>query len=55
MSLEKTKELDITKVLVVCDEVNTASEKTILHNDGLRDEDFTEEDGNVVRRYWIEL
>ncbi|MED3330679.1 GNAT family N-acetyltransferase, partial [Bacillus thuringiensis] len=22
---------------------------------GLRDDDFTEEDGNVVRRYWIEL
>ncbi len=27
LSLEKTKELDITKVLVVCDAVNTASEK----------------------------
>ncbi|PGM97367.1 GNAT family N-acetyltransferase [Bacillus cereus] len=55
LSLEKTKELNITKALVVCDEVNAASEKTILHNGGLRDEDFTEEDGNVVRRYWIEL
>ncbi|MEC3533826.1 GNAT family N-acetyltransferase [Bacillus thuringiensis] len=55
LSLEKTKELDITKVLVVCDAVNTASEKTILHNGGLRDDDFTEEDGTVVRRYWIEL
>ncbi len=28
LSLEKTKELNIEKVLVVCDEVNTASEKT---------------------------
>ncbi|HDR6271083.1 GNAT family N-acetyltransferase [Bacillus thuringiensis] len=55
LSLEKTKELDITKVLVVCDAVNTASEKTILHNGGIRDDDFTEEDGIVVRRYWIEL
>ncbi|EOO28880.1 acetyltransferase [Bacillus cereus BAG1X2-3] len=55
LSLEKTKELNITKVLVVCDAVNTASEKTILHNGGLRDDDFTEEDGIVVRRYWIEL
>ncbi|HDR7793712.1 TPA: GNAT family N-acetyltransferase [Bacillus luti] len=55
LSLEKTKELHITKVLVVCDEVNTASEKTILHNGGLRDDDFIEEDGNVVRRFWIEL
>ncbi|PGK35306.1 GNAT family N-acetyltransferase [Bacillus anthracis] len=55
LSLEKTKELNIKKVLVVCNEVNTASEKTILHNDGFRDDDFTEEDGNVVRRFWIEL
>ncbi|EOP12329.1 MULTISPECIES: GNAT family N-acetyltransferase [Bacillus] len=55
LSLEKAKELNITKALVVCDEVNTASEKTILHNGGLRDDDFTEGDGNVVRRFWIEL
>ncbi|MGF2621922.1 GNAT family N-acetyltransferase [Bacillus cereus] len=55
LSLEKAKELNITKALVVCDEVNTASEKTILHNGGLRDDDFIEEDGNVVRRFWIEL
>ncbi|AXK19454.1 TPA: GNAT family N-acetyltransferase [Bacillus toyonensis] len=55
LSLEKTKELNIEKVLVVCDEANTGSEKTILHNGGLRDDDFIEEDGNIVRRYWIEL
>ncbi|KAA0779394.1 GNAT family acetyltransferase [Bacillus sp. AR2-1] len=55
LSLEKTKELNITKALVVCNDVNTASEKTILHNGGLRDDDFIEEDGNVVRRFWIEL
>ncbi|MGG3400165.1 GNAT family N-acetyltransferase [Bacillus cereus] len=55
LSLEKAKQLNITKALIVCDEVNTASEKTILHNGGLRDEDFIEKDGNVVRRFWIEL
>ncbi|MGE7880412.1 GNAT family N-acetyltransferase [Bacillus sp. NPDC094077] len=55
LSLEKTKDLNIKKALVVCDEVNTASEKTILHNGGLRDEDYIEEDGNIVRRFWIEL
>ncbi|EEL49939.1 MULTISPECIES: GNAT family N-acetyltransferase [Bacillus cereus group] len=55
LSLEKIKELDVTKVLVVCDEWNVASEKTILHNRGLRDSDFIEENGNVVRRYWIDL
>ncbi|PFK37445.1 GNAT family N-acetyltransferase [Bacillus cereus] len=55
LSLEKIKEFDVTKVLVVCDEWNVASEKTILHNGGLRDSDFIEENGNVVRRYWIDL
>ncbi|MEC2554334.1 GNAT family N-acetyltransferase [Bacillus tropicus] len=55
LSLEKTKKLNITRALVVCDAVNTASEKTILHNGGVRDDDFIEEDGNVVRRFWIEL
>lgn len=55
LSLEKAKQLNITKALIVCDEVNIASEKTILHNGGLRDKDFIEEDGNVVRRFWVEL
>ncbi len=55
LSLEKLKELGVTKVLIVCDEWNIASEKTILYNGGRRDEDFIEENGNVIRRYWIEL
>ncbi|MDM5155678.1 GNAT family N-acetyltransferase [Bacillus sp. DX1.1] len=55
LSLKKTKELGVTKALIVCDESNIGSEKTILHNGGLRDNDFIEEDGNIVRRYWINL
>ncbi|KEK22354.1 GNAT family N-acetyltransferase [Bacillus gaemokensis] len=55
LSLKKIKEVGVTKVLVVCDERNTASEKTILHNRGLRDSNYIEDDGNVVRRFWIEL
>lgn len=53
LSLIEAKKLGIRKVLVVCDADNTASEKTILHNGGRRDTDFTEQDGNVIRRYWI--
>ncbi|WP_394217629.1 GNAT family N-acetyltransferase [Halobacillus trueperi] len=55
LSLLKSKELGITNALVVCDESNTGSMKTILNNGGREDEDFVEEDGNVVKRYWIEL
>lgn len=54
MSLEKTRELGIEKVLVVCDAVNTASERTIHKNGGKEDASFTEENGNVVKRFWIE-
>ncbi|ANE48663.1 GCN5 family acetyltransferase [Paenibacillus swuensis] len=54
MSLEITKELGIRKVLVVCDEGNIASERTILNNGGVQDASFTEEDGNAVKRFWIE-
>ncbi|MGB8954787.1 MAG: GNAT family N-acetyltransferase [Tumebacillaceae bacterium] len=55
MSLEKTKELGIDRALVVCDATNEASERTILNNGGVRDVDYIEEDGNVVRRFWIEI
>jgi predicted acetyltransferase len=54
MALEITKELGIKKVLVVCDEGNIASERTILNNGGIPDASFTEENGNVVKRMWIE-
>lgn len=54
MALEKTKEFGIRKVLVVCDEDNIASEKTIVKNGGIPDTSFTEEDGNIVKRFWIE-
>ncbi|CAM3727233.1 GNAT family N-acetyltransferase [Mesobacillus thioparans] len=53
-SLEKTKELGIDKVLVVCDADNIGSARTIINNGGVEDASFTEEDGNVVKRFWIE-
>lgn len=53
LSLEKTKELGISKVLVVCDANNTGSMRTILKNGGIPDNDFIEEDGNVIKRFWI--
>lgn len=54
LALEKAKEIGIKKALVVCDEVNIASERTIQKNGGIPDTDFVEEDGNVIKRYWIE-
>ncbi|WP_127532154.1 GNAT family N-acetyltransferase [Paenibacillus kobensis] len=53
-ALDITKQLGITKVLVVCDESNTASARTIVLNGGIQDASFTEESGNVINRFWIE-
>lgn len=55
LSLEKARELGLQKVLVVCDETNKGSEKVILKNGGVQDKDFIEEDGNVVKRFWIHI
>lgn len=53
-ALVKARGLGIDLALVVCDAVNTASERTIRGNGGRQIEDFVEPDGNVIRRFWIE-
>ncbi|CAH0344257.1 GNAT family N-acetyltransferase [Bacillus sp. CECT 9360] len=55
LSLEKARELGIEKALVVCDQGNIGSEKTIIKNGGIPDKDYIEENGNVLKRYWIEV
>lgn len=55
LALDKTRALGLDRVLVVCDAGNVASERTILSGGGVRDDDFTEPDGNVIRRFWIDL
>jgi predicted acetyltransferase len=54
LALLKAKELGIVRALVVCDAINTASERTIRKNGGVEDDQYIEEDGNVIRRFWIE-
>jgi predicted acetyltransferase len=55
LALEKLREIGVEKALITCDETNIASAKVILNNGGVADYDFVEEDGNVVKRFWIEL
>lgn len=54
-ALQKCKALGITRVLITCDKDNIGSAKTIIKNDGVEDDCFIEEDGNVVRRFWIDI
>lgn len=49
------KVMGFTKVLITCNADNTASEKVILKNGGVKENEVKEEDGNVIYRYWIAL
>ncbi|WP_407271793.1 GNAT family N-acetyltransferase [Radiobacillus sp. PE A8.2] len=53
LALQEAKKLHIDRALVVCDAWNTGSEKTICNNGGIPDLDCIEEDGNVIKRFWI--
>lgn len=53
-ALKICDQLDIHRVLVTCDKENIGSAKVILNNGGVEDESFTDEDGTVTRRFWID-
>ena len=59
LTLEECRKAGETKVLVTCDPVNAGSEKTILANGGLLENEVEDVPGlgesGVVRRYWITL
>lgn len=54
--LEIAKKFGFDQILCVCDKNNYASEKVILKNGGIYENNLYETDENVfVKRYWIEL
>ncbi|MBP1965624.1 GNAT family N-acetyltransferase [Paenibacillus aceris] len=55
LTLELTKIMGLEKVLLVCDKCNYASEKTIIKNGGRFESELVEDNGNIVRRFWIQL
>lgn len=52
LNIQNAKRMRIQKLLVVCDETNTASEKAILANGGVF-EKYIETGGCRMKRYWI--
>ncbi len=54
-ALTKCKELNITQVLITCNEDNIASAKVILKNGGIEEDLFITEEGLMKRRFWIDL
>lgn len=55
LALDECRKMGIDRVLMCCDETNRASARTIEKNGGVLENTLAGPDGNVVRRYWIEL
>ena len=56
MALPICKELGLTKLLLICNERNIVSEKTILANGGVYETTLIDPDDNkAVKRFWITL
>jgi len=53
LALKELLAMEISKVLVTCDSDNIASQKVILHNDGVLENQTYDEDGIAINRYWI--
>ncbi len=54
-ALEFCKGRGMDRVLITCDESNIGSQKIILSGGGVEDTPFTEDDGNVTLRFFIDL
>lgn len=54
LTLENCKSRNMDKVLITCDIDNIASEKTILANGGVFENEVNA-DGEIIKRYWINL
>lgn len=53
------REFGEDRVLLTCDKENIASQKTILHNGGILENEVTDDVGlsecGIIQRYWIDL
>ncbi len=55
LALEECKKLGIEKALICCDKSNIGSAKSIINNGGVLENEITDEDGELVQRYWITI
>jgi len=55
LALEECRKLGIKKVLITCNKDNPASERTIIKNGGVFEDEITEDNGNIILRYWITI
>jgi len=55
LALDITRNMGMKKVLVTCNKDNKVSEKTIIKKGGVFESEEIEDNGNTVRRFWINL
>lgn len=55
LALIECKKLGIEKVLMTCDKDNIGSQKSIINNGGILENEVVDEDGEIVQRYWIDI
>lgn len=55
LGLLKAKELGLQEVLILCSEENIASRKIIEQHEGQFESTIIDSEGEVLRRYWIDL
>ena len=55
LALTECRKLGIGKVLMVCDKCNVASARTIVKNGGVLENEITDDNGEIVQRYWIDF
>ncbi len=55
LSLDRCKNMGLHRVLITCDKSNIVSSKTILVSGGALENELTEDNGDIVQRYCIEV
>jgi len=56
LTLLRARDIGLTRVLLTCAKVNSASVNTILRNGGvLESEEFLPERDEIVQRYWVQV
>ena len=55
LALSECKKLHLQKILITCSKHNIASIKTITKNGGILENEAVDKNGEIFRRYWINL
>lgn len=55
LALEECRRLGIVRVLITCDKDNIGSARTIQKNGGILENEITDDNGEVIQRYWIDI